>query len=411
MVPDVIKAKVRDGVDRDELEEMVTEMVNIPSPSGNECEMGRYLAQKFAGLDMLVEFQEVESGRNNVICRSSDEDVPKVMFNGHMDTSGRIVQATTDGDWTYGTGASNMKSAFAAYYMAIKMIKKAGVRLGGTVAVTAVVGEIEGAPVDGYQGARFRAGGTGSMVLAHRGIAAEHCIIGEPTGLRVQIGNLGYAQVRFGIKGKRAHVREKHLGVSAIDNAIKIKEAIENWEEKYQEMHPHPFMKPRLTVGGIVGGDPSSPGRVPSACSLYMYIGVIPGQPVTDLLKELTQVVDYLKDTEGKRLATVDLFWFRRGFELSKDHELVHTVENAHTAVFGTAAVYPDPYRFCVSSDGGFFYENGIPSLLYGPGGITPSGQFTNFDDASGTEPINLVNLAGCSQVYALALLELCGVR
>lgn len=412
MVSEIVKAKVKDAADRDELAEMVTEMVNIPSPSGSEAEMARYLAQRFGGLGMTVQFQEVEPGRSNVICRSDDRAVSAVMFNGHMDTSagGGPARARREGDWIFGPGASNMKSAFAAYYMAIKMIQKAGVRLGRGVAVTAVVGEIERAPVDGYQGVGYRAGGTGSMLLAHRGIAADYCIVGEPTGLRVQIGNLGYALVRFGARGKRAHMREKHLGQSAIDNAIKIKDAIEGWEQAYQEAHPHPFMKPRLNVGGIVGGNPYAPGSVPTACSLYMSIGVLPGQRVADLVKEITQAVDHLKDPTGERLAAVDLFWFRRGFELPKDHVLVRTMENAHMEVFGASSVFPEPYRFCVSSDCGFFYENGIASLTYGPGGINRSGQFTNYDEAAGTEPISLANLAACSQVYALTLLELCGV-
>lgn len=411
-VSELIKAKVKDSVNRDELAEMITEMINIPSPSGSEAEMARYLAQRFGSLGMTVQFQEVEAGRSNVICRTSNQHVPRVMFNGHMDTQagGGAAQARREGDWIFGPGASNMKSAFAAYYMAIKMIQGAGVRLGGAVAVTAVAGEIERAPVDGYQGSGFRAGGTGSMLLAHRGIAADYCIIGEPTGLRVQIGNLGYALVRFGTTGKRAHMREKELGVSAIDNAIKIKEAIERWEGKYQELHPHPFMKPRLNVGGIVGGNPYAPGSMATACSLYMSIGVMPGQPVADLVKELTEAVGHVKDGDGKRLATVDLFWFRRGFELPKDHELVQTMENAHKDVLGAPSVFPEPYRFCVSSDCGFFYENGIPSLTYGPGGINRSGQFTNHDDAAGTEPISLANLEACSKVYAIALLSLCGV-
>lgn len=412
MVSERIKEKVKESVDRDELAEMVTEMVTIPSPSGSEAEMARYLAQRFQSLGMAIQFQEVESGRSNVICRSSDRVVPTVMFNGHMDTSGggSEVKAWREGDWLFGPGASNMKSAFAAYYMAIKMIQAAGVKLGGAVAVTAVVGEIERAPIDGYQGVGFRAGGTGSMLLAHRGIAADYCIIGEPTGLRVQIGNLGYALVRFGARGKRAHIREKHLGVSAIDNAIKVKEAIESWEERYQELHPHPFMKARLNIGGIVGGIPYAPGGVPTACSLYMSIGVFPGQRVPDLVKEITQAIDHLKDAEGQPLATVDLFWFRRGFELPKDCELVHAMENAHKDVFGSPSVFPDPYRFCVSSDCGYFCENGIPSLTYGPGGINRAGQFTNYDDAAGTEPISLTNLEACAKVYALALLELCGI-
>lgn len=409
--PETIRSRVKAAVDRAELESMMIELINIPSPTGNEGELGHYLAERFARLGMKVELQEIEAGRNNVICKLGEQaQVSTVMFNGHMDTSvpRGTVRAWKEGDWIFGPGASNMKSAFPAYYMAIKAIQKAGIKLAGSVLVTAVVGEIEGAPVDEFRGSK--GGGIGSMLLAQRGIAADYCIIGEPTGMRVQIGNLGYALAKFATKGKRAHMRERELGISAIDNAIKLKQAIEEWEIRYQESHPHPFMKPRLNVGAMVGGNPHAPGGVPTLCNIYMSIGVLPGQKPADLLRELSQSVSHLKDEEGNPLASVDIFWFRRGYELPLEHKFATTLEAVHKDVLGIPSVFPEPYRFCVSSDCAFFYENGIPSLTYGPGGINRKGQYTNFDYVAEAEPISLKNLEECSKVYALTLLELCGV-
>jgi hypothetical protein len=81
--PETIRSRVKAAVDRAELESMMMELINIPSPTGNEGELGHYLAGRFASLGMKVEFQEIEAGRNNIICKLGEQTpVSTVMFNG-----------------------------------------------------------------------------------------------------------------------------------------------------------------------------------------------------------------------------------------------------------------------------------------------------------------------------------------
>jgi hypothetical protein len=58
---------ITSNVDKEELKKLVVEMVNIPSPTGQELEMGRYMASKLKELGFKVIWQEVEEGRPNVI--------------------------------------------------------------------------------------------------------------------------------------------------------------------------------------------------------------------------------------------------------------------------------------------------------------------------------------------------------
>ena len=161
-------------VNRDELATMLSELVEIPSPTGGEEAVSRYLGARFAELGMEVKYQEMEPGRPNMIATlKGTGGGPTLMFNGHLDTSqvgdeqglglGQgNASGVLEGEWIYGLGSSNMKSAFPCYYGAIKALQQAGVRPRGDIVVTAVVGEIEKAPIDQYQGCMFRGGGSGT---------------------------------------------------------------------------------------------------------------------------------------------------------------------------------------------------------------------------------------------------------
>src|SRR5262245_48940097 len=139
----------------DEIVEVACDLINIPSPTGEEARVGEYLAACFGRLGMSVSMQEVEPTRHNMIAYlNADSPGPSIMFNGHMDTStsgreradlpiGLLPNAVIEDDWLYGLGASNMKAAFSAYYGAIRLIQAAGVKLTGRVIVSGVVGEIE----------------------------------------------------------------------------------------------------------------------------------------------------------------------------------------------------------------------------------------------------------------------------
>ena len=153
-------------LDRDDLTQMVVDLVNIPSPTGGEQGVAEYLATRFADIGLQVQLQEVETGRNNVIgtWRGSG-DGPDLMFLGHMDYApgiGKPAAQVVDRRWIAGLGSSNMKSAFACYYMATKMLMRAGVEPRGDVFLAGVVGEIERAPIGIHQGAGCRGGGTGA---------------------------------------------------------------------------------------------------------------------------------------------------------------------------------------------------------------------------------------------------------
>src|SRR5690242_17413341 len=75
-------------VDEQQIVSMCCDVVNIPSPTGDELAMAQYMRLAFEPLGLEVTWQEVEEGRANVIARwPGDGEGTNLMFNGHMDTS------------------------------------------------------------------------------------------------------------------------------------------------------------------------------------------------------------------------------------------------------------------------------------------------------------------------------------
>jgi acetylornithine deacetylase/succinyl-diaminopimelate desuccinylase-like protein len=146
---------VRGYIDDDALREMLLDVVNIPSLTGDEAAIGEYLARRYGELGMEIELQEVEPERLNVLARwKGTGGGPTLMLLGHMDTApyvpsinpyrrrrpGQPLGGLVDGRWVYGPGASNMKCAFPAYYQVVKALRDAQVPLRGDILIAAVVG-------------------------------------------------------------------------------------------------------------------------------------------------------------------------------------------------------------------------------------------------------------------------------
>lgn len=393
------------GQDVESLVEMTCELVDIPSETGSETAVAQYVARRFAQLGLDVESQEVEPDRSNVLARWK-EAAPgsRLMFLAHFDTStapgedvpsGLQAKATVEDGWIYGLGASNMKSAFAAFHSAIRLLQDTGGLARGEILVAGVVGEIERAPVDEWQGRRYRGGGIGARVMLNRGVTAGFCINGEPTGLRLQTGNAGYVFARIAVTGSSQHTFSKSLAIGPIEKATRIRQRLVDFEDAYVARHPHPVMKPLINVGAIYGGEPFKPSLTARTCNLYLHINTIPGQQIGEVRSEFEEFLAQQRAEDPDLDVALDFYLASNGHYLEPDHPLPQAVARAHQTVFGEEIRYPNPERYSVSSDNSPLAEFGIPGVTYGAGGINLSGEYSMYEPGLGEVVGNLAAAAG----------------
>jgi acetylornithine deacetylase/succinyl-diaminopimelate desuccinylase-like protein len=401
-----VKDEVFKEIDRERLIEITKDLANIVSLTGEEKPLAEYLGNEFERLGMEVNYQEVEEGRPNVIgTLKGTGGGPSLMFCAHMDHFDTPHPTEVIGDRIYGRGLVNMKCAFPCYIVAVEMLKKGGAQLKGDIIISGVVGEIEKAPVSRFSGKQYRGAGIGARYMMDHGVTADMCIIGEPTGLQLQIGNCGLVWAQVTVEGKAE---------SFVLQAGKVAQAIQDWEKEYQQKFKHPLILPTVQIGAIEGGNPFKPGTQP-ATNLYVIVKTLPGTPTMAIRRELEAVCAKVEEADKDIKTKVELYLSTDGYEISKEELVVKVVEKAHQEVFGRPVDYPVPKRYGITSDGSRIAAYGVPTITYGPGFGThlvdpTEPRVKEWDTPSGVRRgVGIQNMMNCTKVYALAALEVCG--
>jgi acetylornithine deacetylase/succinyl-diaminopimelate desuccinylase-like protein len=238
--------------------------------------------------------------------------------------------------------------------------------------------------------------------MLNRGVTADMCINGEPTGLRLQTGNAGYIFARISVEGSPQHTFSKSLAIDPIEKAARLRQRLAEFEHTYVSRHPHPVMKPLINVGAIYGGDPFKPSLTARTCNLYVHINTVPGQKINEVRAEFEEFLEQQRAEDSDLSVDLDFYLASNGHYLDDDHPLPGAVAQAHRSVFGVDVARPNPERYSVSSDNSPLAEFGIPGVTYGAGGINLSGDYSMYEPGIG-EVVNIDNLAGAARVYAAA--------
>ena len=250
----------------DPLRRTLMEMVDIASPTGGEKDMADYLERRMSRAGLQTALQEVSAGRPNVVGTLSGSGKGRnLLFTGHMDTSydgdedfltgeGFKAKAVYRDGWIWGLGANNMKSGLACALVALEAIAEEGISLPGDITLAGVVGEIEKAPIEEFQGEYFAGYGTGSRYLITHGITADYAILAEPTSLQVSNANMGCIWARITAGGTMAHSAygKKPGHVNAIEEIHHIQSALLDWAPGYSERHEFMGERPSVTIADFI---------------------------------------------------------------------------------------------------------------------------------------------------------------
>ncbi|MDA4130042.1 MAG: M20/M25/M40 family metallo-hydrolase [Thaumarchaeota archaeon] len=406
---------VADSLDTQRLVQDSLDLVNMDSPTGKEGEVGELYASKLRALGMKVTMQEVEDRRYNVLATLSgnNPEGATLMFNGHLDTSFaasenlEILKAISpvyrpgppwgrvEGEWIYGMGAFNMKSALAAYTAAVRTIQDSGEKMTGSIVIAGVIGEIEKAQVDGYKGAQYRGYGHGTAYLVSHGGTADVAILGEPTGLRLMCAHSGSCWFKISLKGTLVHTGHAGNVSNAIQQMNKIISTLEKWVPDYRFRFSYKGVEPTVNIGAIEGGWPWRASRTPAFCNLYLDVRFPPRYHALRIKREVQTVLDQVKKEHGIT-AELELYVTDEWSEVSEEEYVSKSVKNAHHEVFGSPA---ESVYFSWSSDANVLTRHGIIAVNYGPSG--GAGKETR-----GT--MYIPNLTKCAQVYTVATLDIC---
>jgi acetylornithine deacetylase/succinyl-diaminopimelate desuccinylase-like protein len=400
-------------VDRRRLLETASDLVDIPSPTGNEQGVAEYLRRLFGDLGLQVTWQEVEEGRPNVIgLLRGTGGGRSLMFNGHMDTSysgrepwlraaGFKPQAQTGGGRITGLGIANMKGALACYVEAVRALQDAKIPLRGDVVIAAVVGEIEKTQWgEDFRGRQYRGYAAGSSYLVRHGGIADCCILGEPTEGRIVLGHYGALWVRISTRGPFVHTAysEGRLGENAIVRLREVLDAVLEWIPGWEERSEYRGLKGVVNVGAVRGGFPWRLSRTPGRADLFLDVRVPPTMAMTEARAAVYELAAELARRFPDYGVDAEAYVTAPGAEIAEDDPLVAAVGEAHLTVHGTA-----PERDVVRwfSDASVLTRYGVATVNYGASSALPGEE---------GESVEVRELVDTARVYALAAAGVCGV-
>lgn len=284
-----------------------------------------------------------------------------------------------------------MKAGTAAITSAARALLASGTRLRGDVLLAAVSGEEDG--------------GLGTYALIRRGIAADACIIPEPTSLDLVPANGGALTFRLRIHGQATHASRRTEGVSAVEKFLPVLEELRRLETRRNEivdplMQRWPIAYP-LSIGTVRSGDWAStvPDLLIAEGRLGVALGETPAQARADLEASLAALCasdPWFADHP------IDVEWWGGQFASGRTdprHPLVEGLGDVAASVTGRSPeVYAAPY----GSDLRLLVAAGIPTVHFGPG-----------ESAAAHAPAEWVDLRetiACAQVLASYATRFCGV-
>jgi acetylornithine deacetylase len=404
--------KILAQVKEDEIVAMARDVINIPSPTGEELQMAQYMQRALQKLGLHVTWQEVEEGRANVVGRWTGSGGGKnLMFNGHMDTSntgredfltglGYKPNAVVKNGFLYGLGIYNMKGALVCYTHAVKALQRAGVWLKGDVIIAAVAGEIEKTQWGEFKGKEYRGYGFGTHYLVNHGILPDMCILGEPTDMHVVLEHFGSMWVRISCTGIYVHTAfcEGREEMNSIRRMHSLMEPILKWIANWETKAAHGGKKAIVNLGGIRGGHAWRASRTPEKTDLFLDVRVPPTIPMNEARREIQQLFLELEEQHPDFGLEFETYVSVPGARIDENHEMIRAIDANHERIMGNP-----PEREVVTwcSDASVLSRYGVDTVNYGPS----SGP----RDKEG-EKVKIQTLVDITKIYALTAAELCGV-
>ncbi len=418
-----IRQKIIAEVDsqREEIIELVKNLVRIPSVTGNEGEIQNYIAGYLRDMGLEVDVWESDweelkkhpeyvpvtrgyEGRPNVVSVLKGSGGGKsLLMNGHTDTvpngppdaweHGPLSAELADGR-LYGRGASDMKSGVAAIIMAAKCFLDAGFRPKGDVILDFVVDE--------------ELSGHGTLDTILRGYTADAGICCETSENAVQPGCIGRIWFEILVRGKAAGIQRRYEGVNAIDLGYKIVQAVADLEKKRLETVSHPLYPNIIDaipcmVGSMEAG--SFPSAFPDTCLLKGSLATVPGedhdaakQSLVDQVAQAARADSWMKDHPPE---VRFVGYYAEAAAVDCDHPIVKTVAKCYEEVSGKA---PEISGRQGAADTRFLngFAN-IPTVIFGPGPTTQM--------HANNEWVTVEDIIDATKTLALSIVDWCGAE
>jgi succinyl-diaminopimelate desuccinylase len=417
-----LEARVLAAVDelRDDCVAFLAELVRIPTvnpPGERYADAARLIGDRLAALGYAVREVRPRAPRDgpprvNVVGRlAGAAPRPTLHFNGHLD----VVPAGDPRAWTHdpfgaeisagrlwGRGSGDQKAGIAASIYAVEALRRAGVRLRGSIEQSATVDEESG-------------GFAGVAELCDQGIIAadrtDHVIITEPLDVdRVCIGHRGVYWCEVTARGLAAHGSMPELGRNAAVAMARLVARVERElgprlaaRTTAMPVVPAAARHASINLNALHAGQPADVEQspmVPDECVAIFDRRFLVEETSDEVRREIRELVEAEAAADGGiRWSVRDLMLVEPtatdpdGPVARATRAAVHRVRGREAEVVASPGTYDQKH---VVRRGGV-----ADCIAYGPGRLETAHR--------PDEHVDLAELADATKVLALAALALVG--
>ena len=389
-----------DKVSRDEIVEMASRLIAIPSPSGEERAVMEWVAAWCRERNLPHQVVAGDPDRPNVVITVGDPaSGPTLVMNGHLDTvpvsdlaawrSGPFDPTVTpDGRKLVGRGASDMKSSTGVMIYLMGLFAEA--RFTGALQAHVVSDE--------ETSAKFGTIFLLDEIAAGRLPRPDYCLIGEKSDLKIRNAERGLVAFEITCFGRASHTAAaRATGINAIAKAAKAVLAL---EQDLDAFHPA-VGKPVISVNRISAG--VAHNVVPGECSFSVDRRLIPGETVESARAEIEEALAAVarEDPDFRYEMVTDPHGDAIAANITPDDSpVVRALRESARAVSDRE---PEPFvAWAGATDGRFYRRAGIDTVGYGPGGENAHGA---------NEAVWIDDLVTQARVYAATIARLLDAR
>ena len=267
--------------------ELTRQLIDIPSPTGDEKAVSLFLASYLERLGYEVDTQDISAERFNVIATTAAS--PRVVFSTHLDTVPPYIPSREDESRIFGRGACDAKGIIAAQIFAAEELRRTGVdEIGMLFTVDEELSSLGARAADDHRAARD----------------CEYLINGEPTDNKLAIATKGSLRLKLTTSGRAAHSAYPEQGESAIEKLLDVLDDV----RRHQWPQDDVLGATTCNIGVISGG--TRPNVIPAEAGAELQLRLVTGadhikQELENLVGERANV-EYLSENDPVHLLTVD---------------------------------------------------------------------------------------------------------
>ena len=352
----------------DPIVKSASEMIRIPSMSGDEKAMAEYTVAKMKELG----YDEVKVDRAGSVVglMRGTGGGKSVMLNCHLD----VVSEGPHDKWKYppfggeiaegalwGRGASDTKATFAIQLYTPYILKQEGMLPRGDIYVVGVVHEEDA--------------GFGAMVMAEDGFVTDYAIMGEASENDLAIGCKGRVGIEVTMTGKSCHASIPHEGVNPFDFLAKFLPALQGYEGCENPKYGSSLLSPTRVTSSEAGTN-----VIPNWVRLSLDYRSMPGESNPSVIAKLQNIAEKCA-TPGVQVeirpATIPLSCYtgltgeglmgEPAFGIDEGTETVQKAKSALEAAYGRS-VKTKAWAF--ATDSGHFAQKGVQVVGFSPAEI-----------------------------------------